>query len=109
MAWGIFLVVLLLSRSRGNKASLQKLHLMAYSARTRQSRQEALRVFNGALPPSDLLVRVEPWLNRAIAFAKGARLIEFEGGKSVKSTQRGLELLEAVTDAEASGRGESVH
>lgn len=101
MAWGIALVVLVLGRSRGNKASLQKLHLMAYSARTRQSRQEALRVFNGALSPSDLLVRVEPWLNRAIAFARGARLIELERGKSVRLTQRGLKLLETVADAEA--------
>ena len=72
MAWGIALIILILGRSRGKRASLQKLHFMAHSARTKESREEVRRVFTGDRGPADLVVRVEPWLNRAIAFATAA-------------------------------------
>ena len=42
LGWGIALVVLLLGKSRAKRASLQKLHLLAHSIRTRQARTEAL-------------------------------------------------------------------
>lgn len=100
LAWGIALIVLMLGRSRGKRASLQKLHFLAHSVRTRETRHEAQRVFDGAVRPSDFVVRFEPWLNRAIAFAKGAGLIELDRGKSAKLTKRGIETLEAVCVAE---------
>ena len=101
LAWGIAIVVLMLGRSRAKRASLQKLHFLAHSVRTRQTRIEAQRVFDGALQPADFLVRVEPWINRAIAFARGAGLIELEGGKSAKLTQqRGLEMLAVLSSDE---------
>ena len=40
MAWGMALIILILGRSRGKRASLQKLHFMAHSARTKESREE---------------------------------------------------------------------
>jgi 3-deoxy-D-arabino-heptulosonate 7-phosphate (DAHP) synthase len=43
-----------------------------------------------------LVVRVEPWLNRALAFAKGAGLIELEKGKSAKLTAAGLTACEVL-------------
>ena len=82
VAWGIALVVLILGKSRGKRASLQKLHFLAHSARTRQARLEAQEVFARERRPSDFVVRVEPWLNRALAFARGAGLIDLEKGKS---------------------------
>jgi hypothetical protein len=45
-------------------------------------------------------VRVEPWLNRATAFAKGAGLIELERGRSAKLTELGIKTLDAVRAAE---------
>jgi hypothetical protein len=98
-AWGIALLVLILGRSRGKRASLQKLHFLAHSARTREERQQAQRVFARVLRPADLVVRVEPWLNRAIAFAKGYGLIELEGGRGAKLTHQGLELLKEIEAA----------
>jgi hypothetical protein len=62
----------------------------------RQTRQEAQEVFSGERPPSDLVVRVEPWLNRALAFAKGANLIELEKGKSAKLTDAGHRVCELL-------------
>jgi hypothetical protein len=96
VAWGIALVVLILSKSRRQRASLQKLHFLAHSARTRQTRLEAQQVFTRERRPSDFVVRVEPWLNRALAFARGAGLIDLEKGKSAKLTQRGLQVCEAL-------------
>jgi hypothetical protein len=95
-AWGITLVILILGKSRGKRASLQKLHCLGHTARTRQTRQEAQQVFTGERRSSDLVVRVEPWLNRALAFAKGAGLIELEKGKSAKLTATGLKAYEVI-------------
>ena len=101
MAWGIALIILILGRSRGKRASLQKLHFMAHSARTKESREEVRRVFTGDRGPADLVVRVEPWLNRAIAFAKAAGLITLEHGRSLKLTDDGLKTLERISSADS--------
>jgi hypothetical protein len=99
-AWGIALLVLILGRSRGKRASLQKLHFVAHSARTREARQQAQRVFDRLLRPAELLVRVEPSLNRAIAFAKGYGLIDLERGRTVKLTDKGSEVLKTLLAAD---------
>ena len=92
-AWGIALIIMILGKSRGKRASLQKLHFLGHTARTRKTRQEAQEVFLGERRTSDLVVRVEPWLNRALAFAKGAGLIELEKGRSARLTDIGLRAL----------------
>ena len=89
LAWGMALVILILGRSRGKRASLQKLHFMAYSTRTRETRQETARVLEGHVATSTLVVRVEPWLNRALAFAHAAGLVALENGRHAKLTEKG--------------------
>jgi hypothetical protein len=101
LAWGIALVILILGGSRGKRVSLQKLHFMAHSARTRATRDEVKRVFAGHLSAADLVVRVEPWLNRAVAFAKAAGLVALENGKHVKLTEDGIAMLERISSAES--------
>jgi hypothetical protein len=96
LSWGIALVLLILAKSRGKKASLQKLHFVAHSIRTKQSRTDAQQVFAGERHPADILVRVEPWLNRALAFARGAGLVDVEGGKAAKLTAVGQEVADRV-------------
>lgn len=99
--WGIAILVLILGKSRRKRASIQKLHLLAHSIRTHAARTEVQMVFEGKLRPSEIHIRVEPWLNRAIAFAKGAGLLEIEGGKVAKLTALGLKLFETLyTDNE---------
>jgi hypothetical protein len=95
-AWGIALIIMILGKSRGKRASLQKLHFLGHTARTRKTRQEAQEVFMGERRSSDLVVRVEPWLNRALAFAKGAGLIELENGRSAKLTEMGIKACEVL-------------
>ena len=45
-------------------------------------------------------MRVEPWLNRAVAFAKGTGLVEQEGGSRIKLTEQGMQALKAVSAVE---------
>ena len=52
LAWGMALVILILGRSRGKRASLQKLHFMAHSARTRATREQTIHLFAGGLSKS---------------------------------------------------------
>jgi hypothetical protein len=101
LAWGIALVILILGRSHGKRVSLQKLHFMAHSARTRRTRDEVKRVFDGDLSPADLVVRVEPWLNRAVAFAKAAGLVDMENGRHVQLTEDGIATLDRISSVES--------
>ena len=99
LAWGIALVILILGRSRAKRASLQKLHFMAHSARTRTTRDQAQGLFDGTRSPADIIVRVEPWLNRALAFARAAHLVSLEhGGHAL--TDSGIQTFEHLSSAE---------
>lgn len=101
LAWGIALVILILESSRGKKASLQKLHFLAHSARTPSSRTKVLDVFSGSARPADLVIRVEPWVNRALSFAKGMGLVDLISGKSAHLSKQGLELAKKLAEAPA--------
>jgi len=94
--WGIALVVLMLGNSRGKRASLQKLHFLAHSIRTRQTRFQVQQIFAHTLRSSDLLIRFEPWLSRALSFATGAGLIDLQGGRSAKLKEPGLQFLDVL-------------
>src|SRR3546814_13460521 len=62
-------------------------------------------VLRGELRTSDLQVRVEPWLNRAVAFAHGLKLVTVSKGQSVALPQRGEEVGAAI-DANATILGD---
>jgi hypothetical protein len=100
LAWGIALVLLILGRSRAKRASLQKLHFMAHCARTRATRDQAKRLFAGDLSTADMVVRVEPWLNRAVAFATAARLVTLEHGGHARLTETGIQTFERISEAQ---------
>jgi hypothetical protein len=100
LAWGMALVVLLLGRSRGKQASLQKLHFLAHSARTRETRRDAERLFSGELSPAAFVVRFEPWLNRALAFSKAVGLVDLERGKTAKLTTEGVAAFDKLNKDE---------
>lgn len=96
MSWGIGIVLLSLLHSQGKKGSFLKLQFLAHSIRTQQSREQVFAVLRGDLRTSDIQVRVEPWLNRAVAFAHGLNLVTVNKGKSVALTERGKEVAAAI-------------
>ncbi|MGO8063647.1 hypothetical protein ACC716_36410 [Rhizobium johnstonii] len=98
MAWGIAVLLLGVYFSRGKKASFQKLQFLAHSVRQEEGREEALGLIAGRYRPLDVSVRVEPWLNRAVAFAHSMGLVSVNKGSTVVLTKKGQEAAEAIAE-----------
>ena len=88
--WGVSVVVLILFHSRSKQASFQKLHYFTYSVRTHESRKRTVELFETNASSTEHTIRFEPWLNRAMGFAKGSNLLVFENGKRAKLTGQGV-------------------
>jgi hypothetical protein len=96
MSWGIAVLLLGLLNSRGKRASFQKLQFLAHSVRIAEGRDDVRALLQGKLRPSDISVRVEPWLNRAVSFAHALKFISVEKGKSVSLTERGVQVAKEI-------------
>ncbi|USU11256.1 hypothetical protein NF701_11935 [Sphingomonadaceae bacterium OTU29THOMA1] len=96
MSWGIGVVLLSLLHSRGKKASFLKLQFLAHSIRTEASREQVHAVLRGEGKTSDVQVRVEPWLNRAVAFAHGLKYVTVSKGKTIALTPLGQNVASAI-------------
>lgn len=96
MSWGIAVLLLSLYYSRGKKGSFQKLQFLAHSVRTPEGREDVQALMGRRLRTSQISVRVEPWLNRAVTFAHGLDLVAVDKGKSVVLTTRGQEIAKAI-------------
>jgi hypothetical protein len=96
MSWGIGILLLSLLCSHGRRGSFQKLQFLAHSVRVREGREDVRSMLRGNLRTSEISVRVEPWLNRAVNFAHGLGLVDVTKGKSVTLTERGREVANAI-------------
>ena len=96
MSWGIGILLLALFYSHGRRGSFQKLQFLAHSVRVSEGREDVRSMLRGGLRTSEVSVRVEPWLNRAVNFAHGLRLVDVTKGKSVALTGRGREVADAI-------------
>lgn len=96
MSWGIGILLLSLFYSRGKKGSFQKLQFLAHAVRTWKGRDDVRAMLRGGLRTSEISVRVEPWLNRAVALAHGLGLVDVTKGKSVSLTDKGREVAGAI-------------
>ncbi|WP_249779143.1 hypothetical protein [Bradyrhizobium sediminis] len=96
MSWGIAILLLSLLGSRGNKGSFQKLQFLAHAVRIVEGRDDVRALLQGKLRTSDISVRVEPWLNRAVSYAHALKLISVDRGKSVSLTDKGVEIANAI-------------
>jgi hypothetical protein len=74
---------------------------MAHTVRIRATRNQAERLFAGTLTSADMVVRVEPWLNRAIAFAVAARLVSLEHGGHARLTDSGIQTFEKISSTDS--------
>lgn len=94
--WRIALLLLILFHSRAQKASLQKLHVLNWAARTEASRGLLLRFMSGSAGKDEIVPRIEPSLNRAIDFARGEGLVIVENGKNLKLTDKGVSAAREI-------------
>jgi len=99
LGWGQSLLLLVLASSRGQRCSLQKIHFLAHLSRTAKSRQQTLEVLARRRGPVDLTVRIEPWVNRAAAYAAAIGLIEVREGKGLALTEEGKIAVKAIRTA----------
>lgn len=96
MSWGIAVLVLTLFYSRAKKSNFQKLQFMAHAVRLPEGREEVRGLLSGEYRPTDVSVRVEPSLNRAVALAHALKLVKIERGTSVSLTDTGEKMASAI-------------
>jgi hypothetical protein len=99
-AWRVSLILLMLLNSRGQKATLQKLHLLKSACRSEATRHAFLRYTKGEVRKDEIIPRVEPSLIRAVNLARGEGLIEVEKGKNLRLTPRGQEVADQLNGIE---------
>jgi hypothetical protein len=98
MSWGLAVLVLALFYSRGKKSNFQKLQFLAHSVRLPEGREEVRGLLSGDYLPTEVSVRVEPSLNRAVAFAYALKLVKIDKGTSVSLTDAGAKMAKAILD-----------
>src|SRR5258705_12942506 len=70
--WRIALIALLLKNCcRGGRSSFARLHVLSWGIRTQQSQSDLRAAAAGNVPLSSVIVRFDPFLDRAIDFAIG--------------------------------------
>ncbi|HXS97822.1 MAG TPA: hypothetical protein VN736_24655 [Candidatus Limnocylindrales bacterium] len=100
--WRIGLVVLLMSECcRSARTSLTRLHVLNWSIRSPETRAALLAIMDGSDAVGSLIVRFEPFLNRAVDFGIGEGLIKRAGGgKTIELTNTGKRLAGDLKRAE---------
>ncbi|UVK48280.1 hypothetical protein BPNPMPFG_007452 (plasmid) [Mesorhizobium sp. AR07] len=96
MSWGIAVLVLALFYSRAKKSNFQKLQFMAHAVRLPEGREEVRGLLSGEYKPTEVSVRVEPSLNRAVALAYALKLVKIERGTSVSLTDTGEKMASVI-------------
>jgi hypothetical protein len=95
--WGVALILLVLASSRGQRCSLQKLHFLAHLSRTSHTRTQTRQVLDRTRQPSTLSVRIEPWVNRALAFAVAEGYAVMKDGKAAALTDQGKAMVDDLS------------
>ena len=97
IAWRIGLITLLMSGCcRSGRTRLTRLHVLNWGIRTEYSRDALLAAVNNQRHPDSLLVRFEPFLNRAVDFALGEGLVERSNGAQLQLTEKGWALAAEI-------------
>lgn len=98
VGWGQSLLILVLASSRGQRCTIQKVHFLAHLSRTAILRDKTRDVLARRHDPIDLAVRIEPWVNRAAAFAKANGLVEVRDGKALALSDEGKAAVKKIRE-----------
>lgn len=98
MSWGMAVLILALFYSRGKKSNFQKLQFLAHAVRLPEGREEVRGLLQGEYRPTEVSVRVEPSLNRAVAFAHALKLVKIDKGTSVSLTDAGEKTAKSILE-----------
>ena len=74
----VALLVLMLDKCQGGKASQEQLHVLNWAIRANESQYALLEFLDGKGNPDKPIVRFDPTLDRATLFAEGEGLVAIE-------------------------------
>lgn len=98
--WRLSVVVLMLLRcGRGGRLSLKKALLLNWAVLSSETRKIFTRMVDGNRQLTDIPVRLDPSLNRALDFARAERLLIIEKkttGSIITLLPKGQELAERI-------------
>ena len=77
-----------------------RLHVLSWGIRTKENRLSLQAAARETLAPDALIVRVEPYLNRAIDFALGEELVRRVKGGKIELTSSGVRLANELEQEE---------
>lgn len=99
--WRIGLIVLLLkSCCRNGKSSRARLHVLSWGVRNQQSNLDLVAAIKGKLNLSSLIIRFDPFLDRALDFAIGEGFVQIDGGKAILLSSKGKQMAEEILNSE---------
>ena len=99
-AWRVTVLLHIVSRCRGRKASWKQLHLLNWAIRNQRARDGLLAVTEGRLGPDRVVVRFDPALAPAIDLAVGSNLVQWETPRLLALTDAGHAVVEALDDTD---------
>lgn len=92
ITWRLSLLCLLLQRFRGNKATLEHLHILWWAIRSDETRRLFLRWFVGDKRPDEIIVRFDPSLSVTVDLALGSGLVRVTSTGSIDLSSGGNAL-----------------
>jgi len=87
---------MVLASARGQRCSVQKVHFLAHVSRTGVLRDTTREVLARKRNSIALAIRIEPWVNRAAAFAKANGLVEVRDGKALALSDEGKAAAKTI-------------
>ena len=94
--WRIATLLLILSASRGKRASLKKLHVINWAIRDAVAQDQLLNYLGNSAHPSTVVVRFEPALTQALAYGQAEGLWLLAGGKQLQLTDSGKDSAQLI-------------
>ena len=94
--WRISLVILILRKCcQRQRSHLRRLHVLNWACSSPENRDEFVALLDGQILPDSIIVRYEPWLDRAIELAEGEGLLSRHGAV-VELTPEGMEMASQI-------------
>ncbi len=90
--WRIGVLILIVDKCWGQTATLEQLHVLNWAIRGKNSRALFLQIMNEGTPPDAAIVRFDPSLPRAIAFAVAEKLC-IRSSDRLSLTEKGMTFL----------------
>lgn len=82
---------------------MKKIHVLNWAMKAQRNRVRFRDYCSGLARPDDVIVRFEPSLDRAVAFAVAEGLVQLEDGRKLSITDRGRRLVTEIEKADILG------